>query len=394
MKILHLIASVDPKAGGPIEYARVMAESHAGLGHQSVFVTTDHPESPALQGFPFEVAAVGPAKPRAAAIKKYAKAVAVAAKTADVVVIHGLWHVVSMAGLKPLKVANVPWVTFTHGMLDPYFKTAKPLKHFLKQIVWTLNQGYALTGAHSVLFTCEEERQLAQNAFWGHQEYQGKVVSFCAADLTLSDPEFDVGQELFSSQVPNLDGRKYLLFLSRIHPKKACDNLIKAFSKLSDTFDNVDLVFAGPDQVGWQSELAALTRDLGVDTRVHWAGMTQDAAKAAAFKNAEAFVLPSHQENFGIVVAEALSVSLPVLISHRVNIWREIIEDGAGFSGEDTIEDTTRVLHDFLSLTDEKRIEMKANARPCYEKRFSVESAARDLLMVLQEAIDDQGRTQ
>lgn len=391
MKILHLIASVAPESGGTVEYARIMAEAHAVLGHQSTFVTLDRPEAPMLQSMPFKVLAVGPAKPRATAIKRYADAVAAAAKDADVAVIHGLWHVANMAGLKPLEAANVPWLTFPHGMLDPYFRTAKPIKHWLKQIAWAWRQGRALSRAHSVLFTCEEERRLAKNAFWGHQNYQSRVVAFCASDLTIPDADFTEGQKAFAGQVPNLNGRKYLLFLSRIHPKKACDNLIQAFANVSDTFKDIDLVFAGPNQVGWQSELEMLAHNLGVDKRVHWAGMTKGAAKAAAFNNAEAFVLPSHQENFGIVVAEALSVSLPVLISHKVNIWREIVEDGAGIASKNTVEEITRVLHKFLSLEDEKRVMMKSCTRPCYDKRFSVESAAHDLLSVLQEAVKSRG---
>ena len=73
------------------------------------------------------------------------------------------------------------------------------------------------------------------------------------------------------------------------------------------------LVIAGPDQMGWQAELINIAKQLGVHDKILWAGMLQGDLKWGAFRAADAFILPSHQENFGIVVAEALSANLPVL---------------------------------------------------------------------------------
>jgi glycosyltransferase involved in cell wall biosynthesis len=127
---------------------------------------------------------------------------------------------------------------------------------------------------------------------------------------------------------------------------------------------------------------------LNISDSVIWAGMLEGDVKKKAFSYAKAFILPSHQENFGQVVAEALSASTPVLISYKVNIWREIIEDGAGLACDDTVAGTTNMLREFFSMTDHEREEMKRAARPCYENRFSVTAAYKSLESILEGAIN------
>jgi glycosyltransferase involved in cell wall biosynthesis len=391
MKILHVIASVDPEGGGPIEYARVLAERHEAIGHTCGFVTLDPKTAGFLTDFPFEVHCTGAGRGFFADGRTFGAKVAAVSKNYDVAIVHGLWNVATIAGHRALNAAEVPWVIFTHGMLDPYFRRIKPVKHWIKQIFWTLWQGRVLSGAQAVLFTCEDEQRLAQKAFLGHQNYTGKVVAFCASDQRIPEVDLDLGRQAFRRAVPRLEKRDYFLFLSRIHPKKACDNLIEAFARVALMAPELDLVFAGPDQNGWQAELVTLAERLGISHRVHWAGMLQGSTKSAAFADAKAFTLPSHQENFGLVVAEALSLGTPVLISNKVNIWREIIDDGAGLAGLDTVEATVEVLSTFLSQRSEEAVIMKAAARPCYEQRFSVGAASDGLLHALEEALNRQG---
>lgn len=379
MKILRLIASVDPEGGGPIEGALIMAGERTKAGDLTEFVTLDSPESSLVRNFPYPVHGTGPSLSPA----HFARAVASLAPRFDVAVIHGLWNNASIGGLSALASAGLPWVIYTHGMLDPYFRQAKPIKHWVKQVYWTLWQGRALSEAHAVLFTCEEERRLARNAFWGHQHYNGRVVAYAAAEMQSGVSE---DRTAFSAQVPRLGGRDYLLYLSRIHPKKGCDHLIEAFAAVANLDPGLDLVIAGPDKTGWRPKLEALAARLGVAERIHWAGMVKGAAKKAAFLHARAFVLPSHQENFGIVVAEALSAGTPVLISDKVNIWREIQACGAGFVAPDTLAGTTQLLRDFLCLHAGQVSALRAAARPCYDAHFSVPAAAADLNAVLSEA--------
>ena len=114
--------------------------------------------------------------------------------------------------------------------------------------------------------------------------------------------------------------------------------------------------------------------------------MVEGDVKWGAFLASEAFILPSHQENFGISVAEALSASLPVLISNKVNIWREIDEDNAGFVENDDLEGTYALLTRWNALSDDERREMREKARHCFLEHFEILGAAKSLLKAYSEA--------
>jgi glycosyltransferase involved in cell wall biosynthesis len=109
--------------------------------------------------------------------------------------------------------------------------------------------------------------------------------------------------------------------------------------------------------------------------------------KWGAFHAAEAFVLPSHQENFGVAVVEALACGVPVLISNRVNIWREVVCDGAGLADTDDLAGTTRLLRRWLGTAPAEREKMRERARRCFAERYEIGRAAQRVIEVLQERI-------
>ena len=124
--------------------------------------------------------------------------------------------------------------------------------------------------ASAALFTCEEEMILARGQFWGHP-YRERVARYgCGAPDAAGPPALD---------------RPYLLFLGRLHPKKGCDLLIRAYAAVAP---DIDLVIAGPDQVGWMDELKNLAHRLGVGGRIHWPGLLTGPAKWGALRGAEA----------------------------------------------------------------------------------------------------------
>ena len=105
--------------------------------------------------------------------------------------------------------------------------------------------------------------------------------------------------------------------------------------------------------------------------------------KWGAFSAADAFILPSHQENFGIAVVEALACGTPVLISNKVNIWREIVADEAGYVENDDLAGTTRLIERWVSTAPDVRAAMKGNARECFARHFEINRATDSLLKVL-----------
>jgi glycosyltransferase involved in cell wall biosynthesis len=256
------------------------------------------------------------------------------------------------------------------------------MKNLAKQIFWLMLDGRALRDANSVLFTTEEERDRARGSFKGYT-YHERVVVTGTADVTI---QRETQIAAFKDLVPNLADRRFLLFLSRIHPKKGCDLLLRAFAQCADRYPDVDLVMAGPDQVGWKPKLEEMARELGIAHRIHWTGMLNGDAKWGAFLSAEAFVLPSHQENFGVVVAEAMACKLPVLITNKVNTWREVQTSGGGLVASDDLDGMSKLLQTFLALPATERHDMRQKAREGFLTYFDVAKAAADLGQIVREA--------
>src|SRR5690606_29902132 len=179
----------------------------------------------------------------------------------------------SVGGGQGLRRSGLPYLVFAHGMMDPWFRQTYPLKHLAKQAFWTLWQGRVLREARAVLFTTETEMRRARHGFVGHG-YREKTVAFGSGQ----PPDGDAEQRAaFGAVLPALAGRRYLLFLGRLHPKKGCDLLIEAFAGTARTHPHLDLVIAGPDQVGLKARLAGLAERAGIAPRVHWPGMLTGA---------------------------------------------------------------------------------------------------------------------
>ncbi|MFT3997299.1 MAG: glycosyltransferase [Asticcacaulis sp.] len=375
MKLLHVIASVNPADGGPIEGLRKQHTVTAGEVEREI-VSMDAPDAPYLAGFPMKVYAMGQRRPPYLPYSISPDMVPWLRANAgkyDAVIVHGLWNYAVRAAARVLPGSGVPYFVFTHGMMDPWFRKAYPLKHAAKQMFWLTSEGPLMAGARSVFFTSEEEKLLARGVFFGHP-YKETVVKYGTA----APPEHTQAQaEAFAACVPALGDRPYLLFLSRIHPKKGCDLLIEAFAAIADKRPELDVVIAGTDQVGWQAELQAQAARLGLSQRVHFSGPLFGDAKWGAMHGAEAFVLPSHQENFGIAVAEALACARPVLISNQVNIWREIEADGAGLVAPDTVEGVSSLLERWGTADAATRQAMSVAALNCFRGRFDINITAR-----------------
>ena len=136
------------------------------------------------------------------------------------------------------------------------------------------------------------------------------------------------------------------------------------------------LVLAGPDGFHWQQKLAARARTVGIADSIVWTGMLRDSMKWSALAAAEVFVLPSHQENFGIAVAESLACGVPVLISARSTSGARSKHRTAGFTAPDTLQGTTSLLTRWQQLPEAERSTMRRNARQCFQQHFDIEHSA------------------
>ncbi|MCT0208298.1 glycosyltransferase [Synechococcus sp. CS-1332] len=382
MKILNLNRSLDPLGGGPIEGVRQMVPHLAALGVSSTLASLDPPDAPWLRNHSPPDCGLGPVHGLYGYRRGLPSRIRALAQGHDAVIVHGVWQYHAFATWRALHGTGIPYFVYPHGMLDPWFKHTYPLKHLKKWAYWPWGEYRVLRDARAVLFTCEQERLLARQSFWLYRARE-RVVGYG----TSSPPgEADAQRRLFLEAHPHLQGKRLLLFLSRLHPKKGVDLLIEAFAGVAASDPRLHLVIAGPDQMGWQADLQRYAAQLGIADRLTWPGMLSGDLKWGAFRSAELFCLPSHQENFGIVVAEAMGCGLPVAIAHPVNISSEVEKAGAGLVHSDTIAGTTAALGQWLAMPAAEQARMGERGAQLFRDRFDFASVARNLLPVLESA--------
>jgi glycosyltransferase involved in cell wall biosynthesis len=341
LQILHLIHSLDPATGGVLSAVELL--NHALLTKGIDSRISDDPD--------------------------------VVSKNKDEwVIAHGLWQ---WPGRVARSFGN-PYLVYPHGMLDPWFKKTYPFKHFKKQIYWWAIQGKILGDAHAVCFTTQDEQALAQKTFFPYQA--NEVVT--GLGVQAPPQELDISKEKFVEKYPALKGRKILLYLGRFHPKKGVDELIRSWKKRRNPNDEV-LVLAGPvnKKDSWIMNLLSL---VGEDPSVVWTGMLQGSEKWGALCSADAMILPSHQENYGMVVAEACSVGLPVYLTDKVNLWREVIDTGAGVAENDDPPGIQSLVDQWL-LAEDRAIRSHA-AKQCFEQRLHIDRTVENLCKIFEQA--------
>lgn len=393
MKILRVIGSMDPAEGGPCQGIRNTIPALEKLGVHNEVVTLDDPHAPFLAKDSFKIHALGPSKGPWRYGSKLIPWLIENLPRFDVVIIHGLWlyysHAAALAVRRYRKLAGAqtehPKVyCMPHGMLDPYFQRApdRRLKAIRNWIYWKLIEHRVINGSNGVLFTCEAELLLAREPF---RPYHPKLELNVGYGIG-TPPEYNSSMdEAFFGKCPELRGKPYILFLSRIHEKKGADLLIQAYGKVSqDNFPKLLIAGPGLDSTYGQRIVELAAQNGHLNKTIFFQGMLSGDAKWGAFYNCEAFILPSHQENFGIAVVEALACGKPVLISNQVNIWREIKAEGAGLVEDNTEEGTRKLLVSWRDLPGSDKLEMGKKARSTFEKLYAIGPAAKRLFETFQ----------
>jgi glycosyltransferase involved in cell wall biosynthesis len=372
--ILHLIDSLDPAAGGPVEIVRALAREHTAMGHRVCAALLTRWNGPAPEGV--EIVAMG----EKAAYGGYGYRPGLVAwlrreaAEHDAIFIHGLWQYHGAAAWLALAADETPYYLFPHGMLDPWF-AADRARHLKKRLYWAAVEARVLRKARAVIFTSEAERERAARTFGA--PWKAELV----VPLGISEPPPDEAsqREAFLRRFPQLAGRRVLLFLGRVDRKKGCDLLVRAFASMKP--EGWDLVIAGPCT---DAPYRAGLETAASGARVHFAGMLQDAEKWGAFRCAEVFALPSHQENFGLAIAEALACGAPVLLSSAIDTHGTIVRAGAGFADMDNLEGTRRLLEKWLALPAAEQVRMKTSAQHCFREHFHIRETATRILSLLE----------
>lgn len=381
MHLLHIISTLDPAAGGPAEGVRLLLSQTAD-GCTGEVVTLDAPDAPFLRDLPFPAYGVGPISSVYGYHRNLLPWLRANRSRFDGFLLNGMWQYMGLATMLGAS-QRIPYVLFAHGMLDPYFKRRFPMKHLKKVLYWYPIEFWVLRRAYRVLFTTETEQGLARQSF-AYSSWKSTIVPYGVELPQVPRAEL---VEAFQTAVPALRNRRFLLFLGRVDRKKGCDLLVEAFCQTAADDPDLHLLMAGPDRDGWAAELQAVAERAGCADRIHWPGILRGSAKWGAFYAAEAFILPSHQENFGIAVAEALACGCPVLLSTEVNLADTVREEGCALIEPDTLEGTRNLIQHWQGLPAEARKTMAQNALRTYERRFNLRESMRSIQRVFEEAL-------
>ncbi len=297
----------------------------------------------------------------------------------NLVLIHAVWGDPGRMAAAAARRARTPYIYYTHGCFEPW---ALRHKQWKKWLYWKLIEKRILQGAAGIVVCNEAEaeqlrtlgiRTPIRRIPWGMEmPVQGQIPL----------------REKLELSFPNLKHRPFFLFLSRLHPKKGLDMLIRAFALLAHEFPDWLLVLAGPDEGGYRSYLEKLARDFGIAERVIFTGMVTGEAKAALLSHADLFVLPSYSEGFPVVVGEALGYGLPMIITTTCHV-PEVETEGAGLVVPPEMESLTAALRDMMG-NESLRRQCGANAYRLARTRFTWDAVAQKSMTFFREVIDSQ----
>jgi glycosyltransferase involved in cell wall biosynthesis len=384
---------MNPTTGGPCQGIRISTKELEKYGIYREAVTLDDPSSEFLGKDNFLIHALGPGITAWCYNSQLLPWLLLNLQRFDIVIVNGLWQYHGYALYKALQILKkdatnkVPgYFVMPHGMLDPYFQKARhrTIKAIRNWFYWKLIESKLVNNARGLLFTCETEMELARTTFRPYSPQKEYNVGYG----TPEPPTYsDKMQKAFLEKCPQCEGKPYLLFLSRIHHKKGVDILIKAYREIQNEKLKIKnelpiLVIAGPGlETKYGKKIKKMVdNDALAKDKIFFTGMLTGDAKLGAIYGCEAFILPSHQENFGIAVVEALACAKPVLISTEVNIWKEIIFNGAGIVGGDTVAGVKEILQHWINLSQPEKQIMAKNAKKTFENCFEISQVSKSFL--------------
>jgi glycosyltransferase involved in cell wall biosynthesis len=365
MRVLHVIPSIAERSGGPATAIVPMCRALMQQGVEVQLISTGIQEVDEYKGIPAKLFPV-----ELGESFKYSRPLATwlnaNVEHFDLAHVHAVFNHSSVAATRACRRACVPYVIRPLGTLDPWSMTQKSLR---KRIFWQVAGKGMVQGAAAVHYTSEAERlgtERLTGLNHGRVVPLGIEITVASSRATFADP--------------------YVLVLSRLHPKKNLDVLIEAFLSLPQQFSSWRLVLAGdgPD------EYVAKLKAMASDQRIVFTGWVEGERKNALLSSASLLALPSHQENFGLCVMEAMSRSVPVLVSPGVNLAPEIVTANAGWVSAIDKEALTAKLAEALS--DEAELAKRGRAGQQLSRQYSWENAASQLVQLYQHILQGNGR--
>lgn len=357
MNIAHVINSLDLSQGGPSKSVSDLAINQVKLGI-SVSILAKRSESPYLKKDQSSVQIYfsKTGLNRRELSKKLYK------KNIDILHGHGLWQLPIHNMAKTGRDLGIKYIISPRGMLEPWALNTSKWK---KKLAWALFQKKDLEMAACIHATALMEAENIRNL--------GLKNPIAIIPNGINIDEFPKKKNMTNSS------RKTLLFLSRIHKKKGIENLIDAWSMVDDEIKKNWIVeIAGNGEEEYIETLNLKIRNRNLNSEIKIIGPQFGIKKIETYQRANLFVLPTHSENFGVVIAEALASEVPV-ITTKGTPWEDLNEFNAGKWIDIGVAPLTEALNEMLSLTDEERSRMGKNGRQLVKTKYSIEQVAQKM---------------
>lgn len=376
-RVCHVVASINENIGGPALSVTSLAETLSTKGILSHLFTLDYQhlgEQARAEGVKLHSYPATPLARYLRGLQPNASSALwqLASTQLDLIHNHGLWMFPNLYARQSAVGNCLPLLISPRGMLETW-----SLKHSRakKWLAWLLYEQKNLSSATIFHATSVEEATSIRNL--GFQQ----PIALIPNGVHLTYFGKQPSREIMTQSFPKLFGKKWLLFLSRIHPKKGLENLLQVWQKLAIKFPDWHLVIAGPDLIGYRAKLELLTTELALEQQVTFTGMLIGERKESALENADLFVLPTHSENFGIAVAEALAHAVPVVTTKGAP-WQDLSTYECGWWIENKQQVLLSALAEGMQMSSQERKVMGLRGRNLVETKYSWDSVAQKMSSV------------
>lgn len=297
----------------------------------------------------------------------------------DIVYLPAVWNYPTTVAAYYCRKYKKPYIIAPKGVLYPYTKCKNAWK---KWPYYKLFAERDIKNATAIHYTSEDEANRCHSLFLGLKN-QAIIIP---NGIELSDFNISPTRDSLWKRYPILKDKKIILFLGRINWIKGLDILVKAYSRLAKERSDVHLLIVGSDEERYGEKVKSWLKNESISARVTFTGMLTSREKLEAFTGSDVFALPSYSENFGMAAVEAMACNVPVIISNKVGIYKEVESTKAGL----IIATNPNELYDALvKLLDNKResLEMGKRGRKLVEEHFAIEKVADRMIKTFEEII-------
>jgi glycosyltransferase involved in cell wall biosynthesis len=263
------------------------------------------------------------------------------------VTLHSLYSFPVLAGYVLARFHRKPYGIWPHGVLAPFQRQISTRKK------WVYNKLFAkriLQNASVIFYSAEGEREEA--AALGLRTPSVIVPDGFNADEFATLPP----RGRFRARFLNGHKGPLIVFLARLHAKKGLDLLIKAMQRVITERPDARLAVVGPpDPVSFNKQVLQWVQENGIEPQTVLPGVADPKMRLEVFADADIYVLPSHAENFGFSVFEAMGCGVPVVVSETLNYAAEIARSGAGLALPRRPEKFSAAIIDLIDRPDIRR---------------------------------------